>query len=97
MLEGYGIYTNASIKSKSAAAFASVDYELVKGLHFIPGARINYDKKDVFYDRAARGGLDVANSAYSAAVKTELQKIKNGVYSSQAYTTNVDEKTLLSL
>jgi iron complex outermembrane receptor protein len=92
LLEGYGIYTNASIKSKSAAAFASVDYELVKGLHIIPGARINYDKKDVFYDRVAKGGLDIANSAYSAAVKTELQKIKTGVYSSQNYATNVDEK-----
>ncbi len=92
LLEGYGIYTNASIKSKSAAAFASVDYEFIKGLHFAPGVRINYDKKDVFYDRQARGGLDVANSAYSAAVKAELVKIKNGVYSNQNYTTNVDEK-----
>jgi iron complex outermembrane receptor protein len=92
LLEGYGIYTNSSIKSKSAAAFASVDYELVKGLHIIPGARINYDKKDVFYDRVAKGGLDIANSPYSTAVKAELVKIKNGVYSSQNYATNIDEK-----
>lgn len=92
LLEGYGIYTNSSIKSKSAAAFASVDYEPVTGFHIVPGVRINYDKKDVFYDRVAKGGLDIANSAYSPAVKTELQKIKNGVYSSQAYATNIDEK-----
>ncbi|MBC7401312.1 MAG: TonB-dependent receptor [Mucilaginibacter sp.] len=92
LLEGYGIYTDASIKSKSAAAFASVDYELFKGFHLIPGGRINYDKKDVYYDRVAKGGLDIANSSYSAAVKTELQKIKTGVYSSQNYATNVDEK-----
>lgn len=92
LLEGYGIYTDASIKSKSAAAFASVDYELVKGFHILPGVRINYDKKDVSYDRVARGGLDIAASTYSAAVKSELQKIKNGVYSSQAYATNIDEK-----
>jgi iron complex outermembrane receptor protein len=92
LLEGYGIYTNASIKSKSAAAFASVDYELLKGLHIVPGVRINYDKKDVFYDRVAKGGLDVAASTYSPAVKAELVKIKNGVYSSQNYATNVDEK-----
>jgi iron complex outermembrane receptor protein len=92
LLEGYGIYTDASIKSKSAAAFASVDYELFKGFHIIPGGRINYDKKDVFYNRVAKGGLDIANSGYSAAVKTELQKIKTGVYSSQNYATNVDEK-----
>ncbi|MFD0748957.1 TonB-dependent receptor [Mucilaginibacter calamicampi] len=91
LLEGYGIYTNSSIKSKSAAAFASVDYELAKNFHIVPGVRINYDKKDVFYDRQARGGLDIANSSYSAAVKAELQKIKNGVYSSQSYTTSIDE------
>lgn len=92
LLEGYGIYTTASIKSQSAAAFASIDWEVIKGLHLVPGVRVNYDKKDVSYDRAARGGLDVANSSYSAAVKAELIKIKNGVYSNQAYTTDVDEK-----
>ncbi|MGF7078456.1 TonB-dependent receptor [Mucilaginibacter sp. UYCu711] len=92
LLEGYGIYTDASIKSKSAAAFASIDYELFKGFHIIPGGRINYDKKDVYYNRVAKGGLDIANSSYSAAVKAELVKIKNGVYSSQNYATNVDEK-----
>jgi iron complex outermembrane receptor protein len=92
LLEGYGIYTDASIKSKSAAAFASIDYELFKGFHIIPGGRINYDKKDVYYNRVAKGGLDVANSAYSPTVKAELVKIKNGVYSSQNYATNVDEK-----
>jgi iron complex outermembrane receptor protein len=92
LLEGYGIYTTASIKSQSAAAFASVDYEVLKGLHILPGIRFNYDKKDVNYERIARGGLDIAASAYSAAEKAELQKIKNGVYSSQAYATDVDER-----
>jgi iron complex outermembrane receptor protein len=92
LLEGYGIYTTAAIKSKSAAAFASVDWEIVEGFHLLPGVRFNYDKKDVNYDRVARGGLDITASPYSAAVKTELQKIKNGVYSSQAYTTEADEK-----
>ncbi|RYY33171.1 MAG: TonB-dependent receptor, partial [Sphingobacteriaceae bacterium] len=45
LLEGYGIYTNASIKSQSAAAFASVDWEFAKGLHILPGVRVNYDNK----------------------------------------------------
>jgi iron complex outermembrane receptor protein len=91
LLEGYGIYTNSSIKSKSAAAFGSIDYELFDSFHIIPGVRINYDKKDVYYDRAARGGLDIAASSYSTAVKAELVKIKNGVYSSQNYATSIDE------
>ncbi|WP_295767232.1 TonB-dependent receptor [uncultured Mucilaginibacter sp.] len=92
LLEGYGIYTDASIKSQSAAAFASIDLEVFKGFHILPGARINYDNKDVYYNRAARGGLDIANSNYSAAVKSELQKIKNLVYSSQQYDASADEK-----
>ncbi|PJJ79314.1 TonB-dependent receptor [Mucilaginibacter auburnensis] len=91
LLEGYGIYTNASIKSKSAAAFASVDYEVFKNFHIVPGARINYDKKDVYYDRQARGGLDIAKTTYNDDVKAALQKIKSGVYSSQNYATNIDE------
>ena len=39
LFEGYGIYTKASIKSQSAAAFANVDWEIAKGLHFLPGLR----------------------------------------------------------
>ncbi|RZA01114.1 MAG: TonB-dependent receptor [Sphingobacteriaceae bacterium] len=93
LLEGYGIYTNASIKAKSAAAYASVDYEIVKGFHILPGIRFNYDKKDVNYARVAKGGLDTANAVgYNGAQRKEIQKIKEGVYSSQAYKANADEK-----
>jgi iron complex outermembrane receptor protein len=92
LLDGYGIFTNSSIKSQSAAAFASADWEVVKSFHLLPGVRINYDSKDVFYDRVAQGGLNIAASNYSAAVKSELQKIKNGVYNSQQYMADADEK-----
>ena len=46
----------------SAAAFANVDWEIVKGLHVLPGIRFNYDKKDVVYDRIATYGLDTATT-----------------------------------
>ncbi|MEO6148895.1 MAG: TonB-dependent receptor, partial [Mucilaginibacter sp.] len=92
LLDGYGIYTNASIKSKSAAAFASVDWEFAESFHILPGVRVNYDKKDVSYDRVAKGGLNVDASSYSDAVKAELKKIKSGVYSSQQYVADADEK-----
>ena len=58
LFEGYGINTKASIKSKSAAVFANIDWEVVKGLHVLPGIRFNYDEKDVVYDRKTYGGLD---------------------------------------
>jgi len=83
LLEGYGIYTTASIKSQSAAAFASIDWEVAKSFHILPGIRFNYDNKDVNYDRVARGGLQTTNA--------DLIKIKNGVYSSQSYVADADE------
>ena len=90
LFEGYGIYTKASIKSQSAAAFANVDWEVAKGLHVLPGIRFNYDKKDVSYNRIAAGGLQ---TTMIQADKT-LQGFKNGVYSSQSYVADADENNL---
>jgi len=84
LFEGYGIYTNASIRSKSAAVFGNVDWQVVEGLHIQPGVRLNYDKKVVDYNRVASGGLQTTDPA--------LLALKNGVYSSQAYASDADEK-----
>ena len=86
LFEGYGINTKASIKSKSAAVFANIDWEVVKGLHVLPGIRFNYDEKDVVYDRKTYGGLDTTDPA--------LLALKRGVYSDQAYTADADEDNL---
>ncbi|HEY5919168.1 MAG TPA: TonB-dependent receptor [Chryseolinea sp.] len=94
LFEGYGIATEASIKSKSAAVFANVDWEIVKGLHVMPGIRYNYDEKDVVYDRVAYGGLDTATYQGTKADKVALQGFKNSVYTSQAYDADADEKNL---
>lgn len=94
LFEGYGIYTKASIKSQSAAAFANVDWEIAKGFHVLPGIRFNYDKKDVNYNRVARGGLDTATYNGSEADKKTLQGFKNGVYTSQSYVADADENNL---
>ena len=94
LFEGYGIGTEASIKSKSAAVFANVDWEIVKGLHVMPGVRYNYDEKDVVYDRVAYGGLDTATYQGTTADKVALQGFKNSVYTSQAYAADADEKNL---
>ncbi len=86
LFEGYGIYTNSSIKSLSAAAFANVDWEIVRGLHLLPGLRLNYDEKDVVYNRVAKGGLDTTDP--------DLIALKNAVYSSQSYVADADETNL---
>jgi len=86
LFEGYGVKTNSSIESVSAAAFANLDWEVAKGLHVLPGLRYNYDKKDVVYNRVAAGGLQTTDPA--------LLALKTTVYSSQSYVANADENNL---
>ena len=86
LLEGYGAKTKSSIQSVSAAAFANLDWEVIKGLHVLPGIRYNYDKKDVVYNRVASGGLQTTDPA--------LLAIKNSVFSSQAYVADAEENNV---
>ncbi len=86
LFEGYGIKTKASLNSVSAAAFTNIDWEIVKGLHVLPGLRFNYDKKDVDYNRIASGGLQTTNTALIA--------LKNSVYTSQSYLASKEENNL---
>ena len=91
LFEGFGIRTNSTIRSKSAAAFANVDWEVIKGLHVLPGIRFNYDKKSVSYNRIASGGLDTATFAGTSDQKRTLQGFKNGVYTNQFYVASAEE------
>ena len=92
LFEGFGIRTNSSIRSQSAAAFANIDWQIFNRFHILPGIRYNYDKKDVFYDRRTYGGLDSSKYNGSQANKVALQGFKNGVYSNQNYAIAVDER-----
>lgn len=83
LFEGYGIRNRFSIKSTSAAAFANLDYEVLPGLHILPGIRYNYDKKDVAFDRQTYGGLQTTDPA--------LLALKNLVYTNQSYVADADE------
>jgi iron complex outermembrane receptor protein len=84
LFNGYGISTNSSIKSQSAAIFGNVDWTLGDAFHIIPGVRLNYDKKDVYYNRVADGGVAVTDAASLTA--------RSALYSSQFYTTDFNEK-----
>src|SRR5690606_26926274 len=72
LFEGYGISTDASIKSSSAAVFANVDWAVTDRLHILPGIRYNFDKKDVYYNRTTYGGLDTTDP--------DLLALKRAVY-----------------
>ena len=81
LLEGYGIKTNAGIKSTSAAIFGQLDWAVTERLHVLPGLRYNYDKKDATYLRETYGGLETTDP--------QLLAIKKAVYTNQAF--NADE------
>lgn len=86
LLDGYGITTNSTIKSLSAAVFAQVDWEVLNHLHVLPGLRYTYDKKDVDYNRITYGGLQTADPA--------LLALKAAVYANQQFYTSTDNNNL---
>jgi len=82
LFEGYGIKTNASIHSTSAAVFGQLDWAITDRLHVLPGLRYNYDRKDVDYDRKTYGGLQTNDPALIA--------LKKQVYTDQAFQSETD-------
>lgn len=86
LLDGFGITTNSTIKSLSAAVFAQVDWEVINHLHVLPGLRFTYDKKDVDYNRTTYGGLQTADPA--------LLALKAAVYANQQFDTSTDNNNL---
>lgn len=83
LFEGYGIKTNSSIRSSSAAVFGQLDWAITERLHLLPGIRYNYDKKDANYNRKIYGGLQTNDPALIA--------LQRSVYSDQAFKTNIDD------
>ncbi|MBA0884606.1 TonB-dependent receptor [Flavobacterium undicola] len=82
LFEGYGIKTNASIHSISAAVFGQLDWEITEGLHVLPGVRYNFDKKDADYNRTTYGGLQTNDP--------ELIALKKLVYTDQSFAKDTD-------
>jgi iron complex outermembrane recepter protein len=86
LLNGYGIRTTSELTSFSGAIFGQMDWALTPKLHLLPGLRLNYDRKDVDYDRQTYGGLPTTDPA--------LLALKNAVYTSQAFQVGVSERNL---
>ncbi|WP_316634396.1 TonB-dependent receptor [uncultured Flavobacterium sp.] len=82
LFEGYGIKTDARIRSSSAAVFGQLDWAITDRLHILPGLRYNFDKKDAHYSRTTYGGLQTTDPA--------LLALKKSVYSDQAFASNTD-------
>ncbi|MBF7092562.1 TonB-dependent receptor [Flavobacterium sp. ALJ2] len=82
LFEGYGIKTDARIRSSSAAVFGQLDWAITDRLHVLPGVRYNFDKKEADYSRTTYGGLQTTDPA--------LLALKKSVYSDQAFTSDTD-------
>ncbi|KIC03040.1 TonB-dependent receptor [Flavobacterium sp. JRM] len=82
LFEGYGIKTDARIRSSSAAVFGQLDWAVTERLHVLPGLRYNFDKKEADYTRTTYGGLQTTDPA--------LLALKKSVYSDQAFTSDTD-------
>ncbi len=83
LLDGYGIRTTNRLQSVTTAFFAQADWNIVKGLHVLPGIRLNYDSKEVEFKRETYGGLDTEDP--------DLLAIKRAVYNDQEFQASVNE------
>ncbi|GAB3951423.1 TonB-dependent receptor [Spirosoma harenae] len=83
LFDNFGIRTTNRIKSTGLAVFGQVDWAVADKFHILPGIRYNYDKKIANYKRETYGGLQTTDPA--------LLALKNGVYTAQAFDTDVSE------
>lgn len=86
LFDGYGIKTVSTLNTFGGAVFGQLDWKITDRLHLLPGLRFNYDQKKVDYNRQTYGGLETTDP--------ELIALKNGVYSNQAFTADVDNSNL---
>lgn len=83
LFDGFGIKTTNRLRTTSAAVSAQADWAITDKFHVLPGLRYNYDKKTANYKRETYGGLQTTDAA--------LLALKNGVYTNQAFDTDVNE------
>lgn len=86
LFEGYGIKTNSSLNTLSAAVYGQFDWALTTKLRILPGIRYNFDQKEVSFDRQTYGGLQTTDPA--------LLALKRTVYTDQNFQVNVEESNL---
>jgi iron complex outermembrane receptor protein len=86
LLEGFGIRTTSEMNTFSGAVFGQIDWAITDRLHLLPGLRLNYDQKEVDFDRRTYGGLDTDDP--------DLLAIKAQVYTDQTFQVDTDNSNL---
>jgi len=86
LLDGYGQNQTVDFKNTSAAVFGQLEWFATSRLRFLPGLRLNYDRKDVNFDQTVYGGLQTTDPALIA--------LQRSVLAPQAYKADVDDTNL---
>ncbi len=83
LFDGFGIRTVSRLYTFSGALFGQVDWTLGEHLHIMPGVRLNYDLKQVDFNRQTYGGLQTDDP--------ELLALKQLIYTDQQFNTKTDD------
>ncbi len=86
LFDGYTSEITSELNTVSAALFGQLDWAITDRLHLLPGLRLNYDQKDVDFDRRVSGGPANPTAA-------ELQQLLS-VYRPQAFEADVDDSNV---
>ena len=83
ILSGLTANNTQYLKSDSAALYGQLSYKLTDQLTIQPGLRINYDKKEGYYNRVVKTGAGVAISCTPAPTSGTDLAAQCGVYQPQ--------------
>ncbi|HUR33749.1 MAG TPA: TonB-dependent receptor [Vicinamibacterales bacterium] len=86
LLDGYGFNQSLAYDNTSAALFGQLEWSINDRLRFLPGLRLNYDRKKVDFDQEVYGGLLTREPA--------LVALQQSVLAPQAYQADVDDTNL---
>ncbi|MGE3520240.1 MAG: TonB-dependent receptor, partial [Vicinamibacterales bacterium] len=83
LVDGYGENTRLKLDTSSSAVFGQLEWKLNDRIRLLPGARLNYDRKDMHFDRQVYGGLQTTDPALIA--------LQRSIFAPQAYVVDVDD------
>ncbi len=83
LLEGFGTDSSPGLDTFSAALFGQLDWALSDRLSLLTGLRVNYDEKQVDFQRTRSGGIPLSNPT--------LLALRNAQYSNQAFKADITD------
>ena len=91
ILDGLTATNTQYLKSTSAALFGQLSWKVTDALTIQPGARINYDKKDGFYNRVVTNGAGQTISCSPTPPAGSTLAAQCGVYQPQTTSPSVSD------